>query len=218
MADMNQFLPAMHYGDLSRSEIHRFIPMNAKSLLDVGCWHGNFGDGLKNSRDLVVHGVEMHAAAAIVARTRLEAVFEIDLEHAADWLPPQRYDVITFLDVLEHLQDPWAVLKRARNWLAPGGVVVISLPNIRYFPVLGDIFLHGRFTYTKVGVLDLTHLRFFTKLEIPTLFSKCQFDCIACDGINPTPLPWKWAMLNFLTGGIFDDTRYIQFAAVAKPN
>ena len=217
MADMNADVDQWHYGNPSRSEMLPFVPQGAQVVLDVGCGRGGFGAFLKSQRKLEVHGVELNAEAAQHARQRLDRVFELDLERDADKLPSDRYDVVSFLDVLEHLQDPWSMLKRAHAWLKPGGTVVASLPNLRYYPVLKDLVLSKRFEYEDNGVLDRTHLRFYTASSIERLFVETGFKAPQVQGINPSPLPWKLGLLNRLLGDALGDTRFKQFAISARP-
>jgi SAM-dependent methyltransferase len=106
----------------------------------------------------------MNEAAATEAARHLARVVVADLETAdlVQEFGAASFDVVVFGDVLEHLRDPLTVLRQARPLLRPGGYVVISTPNIAH----GDVrlaLLAGRFNYTKVGILDDTHLRFFTR-------------------------------------------------------
>lgn len=216
MADMNADPTQWHYGDQNRDEMLRFIPNDAQTLLDIGCGRGGFGGHLKSKLNVEVHGVELNAAAAQHARSRLDEVFELDLERNPHELPTGRYDVVTFLDVLEHLQDPWSMLRRAHAWLKPGGTVIASLPNLRYYPVFKDLVLTNRFEYQENGVLDRTHLRFFTVSSVERLFGDTGYRTISVTGINPSPFPWKLGLLNRLLGDALGDTRYMQFAVSGR--
>ena len=218
MADMNADTTQWHYGDQNRDEMVRFIPRDTQAVLDIGCGRGGFGKHLKSKFDVEVHGVELNATAAQHARSRLDKVFEIDLERDPERLPNSRYDVVTFLDVLEHLQDPWSMLRRAHAWLRPGGMVVASLPNLRYYPVLKDLVLTKHFEYQENGVLDRTHLRFFTAVSMGRLFADTGYRAVSVEGINASPFPWKLQLLNKLLHGALDDTRYMQFAVSARLN
>src|SRR4051794_7522872 len=134
-----------------------------KRVLDVGCDTGYVGEQLTALGNRV-SGVECNSVSAAVAADRLEKVVVADVE-TTDLVAefgPGSFDVVVYGDVLEHLRDPLPVLRQARRLLAPGGSVVISIPNIAH----GDIrlaLLAGRFTYTKLGILDETHTRFFTR-------------------------------------------------------
>ena len=134
-----------------------------KRVLDVGCDTGYLGRVLM-ARGCTVSGVEMNDVAAAEAAQYLERVFVADLESAdlVTEFGEGTFDVVVFGDVLEHLRDPLTVLRRARPLLRSGGYVVISTPNIAH----GDVrlaLLRGTFNYSKTGILDDTHLRFFTR-------------------------------------------------------
>jgi 2-polyprenyl-3-methyl-5-hydroxy-6-metoxy-1,4-benzoquinol methylase len=215
MADMNAV--AWHYDDPKRQEIVPFIPPATRKLLDIGCGKGAFGAHLKSLCDIEVHGFEINPVAAAEANKRLDRVFHGDLEKNPDLIPSQAYDCITLLDVLEHLQDPWSLLQQTSKWLQPDGIVVASLPNVRHYPVLKDLLFQKSFRYSNIGVLDRTHLRFFTKVSVQELFIDCGFHVDSLTGINGEPFPWKWGLLNKLSGGALEDTRYLQFVVVGRP-
>ena len=175
------------YLDLPRNEILAFLPPGIGALLDVGCGLGGFGQAAKRQRpDLVVVGLESDPTAAAVATGRLDAVvvgsFPGDVPD--DGGP---FDCISFLDVLEHLADPWSAL-RAAAALAPQGVVLASIPNVRYWPVAWRLLRYGEFTYQDSGVLDRSHLRFFTRTSILELFVSSGFDVLELHAVNPLPL------------------------------
>ena len=134
-----------------------------KRILDVGCDTGYLGEALATFGNYTA-GFEANAATAELARSRLDRVEVGDLESTdlVEMFGRDSFDVVIFGDVLEHLRDPLPVLRQARPLLAPGGSVLISTPNVAH----GDVrlaLLSGRFNYTKLGILDETHTRFFTR-------------------------------------------------------
>lgn len=137
-----------------------------RRVLDVGCSTGYLGTALAG-RGCVVDGVEIDPEAARLAREHLHAVMEVDLdnEDLAKALPGRQYDCIVFADVLEHLRNPRAVLESAISLLAPDGEVVISVPNVTHGSVRLAL-LQGRWDYRDTGLLDRTHIRFFTHESI----------------------------------------------------
>jgi len=135
------------------------------SVLDVGAADGSMARFLRQL-GCRVWGVEFEPSAAALARQWCEAVIEgdveqLDFESAFD----RAFDVILFLDVLEHVKDPLAVLRNALKVLDDRGHVVISLPNIAHAAMRAQM-LSGRFAYTEVGLLDSTHLRFFDPVSV----------------------------------------------------
>jgi trans-aconitate methyltransferase len=143
-----------------RAELQRHVPAGARRVLDLGCASGALGAALR-ARGAEVVGVERDPAYAARARERLDAVVEGDLE-ALDPAALGTFDVLVAGDVLEHLVDPWAVLRRFAACVAPGGTVVVSLPNVRHWEALYALAVQGRFPRRNEGVFDRTHLRWFT--------------------------------------------------------
>lgn len=144
----------------SRPEVARLVPRTARNVIDVGCASGALGRGLKRERPgLAVRGVEPVAEAAEAARAVLDDVHHGGAEDAppTSWPPA---DCVVLADVLEHLVDPWAVLRAWRSRVPDGATFVISLPNVTHWTVRRDLLL-GHFEYRDEGLLDRTHLRFF---------------------------------------------------------
>lgn len=145
------------------SRNHIFVEEARKypRVLECGCSTGFISRLIAGDGSRVV-GVEIDPEAAEEARRFCARVLSIDLNRS-DWTSDvdERFDLVTFGDVLEHLVDPQAVLSNTRNVLAPGGRVLISLPNIAYWTMRAKLLL-GKFEYQSMGLLDYTHLRFFT--------------------------------------------------------
>jgi len=133
-----------------------------KKVLDVGCSSGYLAEAL-TARGCVVSGVEVDVGLAESARPHLEKLVLADVEscNLVEIFGAGSFDVVVFGDVLEHLRDPLPVLRQARPLLAEGGLVVVSVPNIAHGSIRLAL-LQGRFEYQPTGLLDNTHLRFFT--------------------------------------------------------
>ena len=101
--------------------------------------------------------------AAALARQVADVIWEENIETFSLPLEPYSVDVILCMDVLEHLVDPWAVLQKLTPLLANKGVIIASIPNIQHYRVLKDLVFRGKFEYQEDGILDRTHLRFFTR-------------------------------------------------------
>src|ERR1700678_4322870 len=171
--DMTGPSPAVSvYPDVARPEIAAFVPSSVRRLLDVGCSRGAFGS-LMNKRGIEVWGVEPNPQAAAEAEGRIEHV--IIGRYPEDLPAGQTFDCITFNDVLEHMEDPSASLEAARSHLACDGKVLASIPNIRHLSILRDLGLRGRWDYVDVGILDRTHLRFFTRVTMRELFESAGY-------------------------------------------
>ena len=180
-------------------------------VLEVGCASGAVGAELKRQgKAAVVHGVESHGAVASLAEARLDRVWRADVEtlDPAELEPP--YHALVAGDVLEHLRDPWSFLRRISQVLAAGAEIVVSVPNIRYLPVVADLVVRGRFDYRCQGVLDRTHLRFFTRRSVHHLLSGSGFVDVQ---ISQTELSRPWMRR---TARMLGDLGVRQFVARAR--
>jgi ubiquinone/menaquinone biosynthesis C-methylase UbiE len=160
------------YYDGFNQRLFGAVPSRAGRILEVGCARGRLGLELKRQDpSRYVAGVELDADAAQVAKERLDEVFVLDVQAGVPPLEPGSVDCVLFGDVLEHLVDPEDVLRRYRELLAPGGMVLCSVPNVQHFSVVQQL-LRGDFMYQPFGLLDGTHLRFFTAMS----FAKLMLD------------------------------------------
>ncbi len=157
-----------------------FIGKN-KRVVDFGCATGYLAQLLKLN-DCVVTGVDYNQEASKIAEQHCQEVIVADLDFTSvtEIFPNQKFDVAVFGDVLEHLRNPWKVLEDTKNILEPGGYVVASIPNIAHGAVRLAL-LQGKFEYTQFGILDNTHLRFFTKKTIEDLFETTGYSVKAID-------------------------------------
>ncbi len=207
---------AAYYGR-PRREMRRFVPATARRLLDVGCGAGAFAAGLKQERPgLEVWGVEMDPAAAARAERVLDRVLVGDAAAVLPGLGAERFDCIVLNDVLEHVWEPEQLLGRLRPLLGTGGRVVASVPNIRHHSAVADLVFRGKWEYTDEGILDRTHVRFFTRASLPGLFAGGGLVLERVEGINRTGSR-KFKLFDLLTLGRFADMGCLQFACVARP-
>lgn len=169
------FDPAYHLD--ARTEIVSFLNEPPGIVLDVGCGGGATGKLIKEKYPGTrVIGIEVNAHAAEHARQHLDTVIcaSIDSIDLVQQLGDTRVDTVLLLDVLEHLYDPWHALRRIHDWLQPGTRVIASVPNIRNLRTL-DQLAGGRWDYDESGVLDITHLRFFTRSTLRQLFEQTGY-------------------------------------------
>jgi 2-polyprenyl-3-methyl-5-hydroxy-6-metoxy-1,4-benzoquinol methylase len=206
--------PDRYYYD--RKEMIEFVPSNVKKVLDVGCGEGQFGQLLKSRYDVEVWGVEIFEDVAEKARARIDKVLVGDIEAEEFALPPNYFDCIVFNDTLEHLRYPWIVLRRIHANLKENGYVVASIPNVRFYENMKNVVIRKNWEYTDAGVMDKTHLRYFTIKSIRNLFERCEFQVILIKGIKRAKFPWKFGLLNALLFNALDDMRYMQFVCVAR--
>lgn len=182
------------YVDADRREVAPFVPLVGR-LLDVGCGEGAFG-ALIESRGTRVHGIEPNPTAAAIATSRLSAV---TVGRYPDDLPDiEPFGCIVFNDVLEHMPDPSIALAAVRAHLAKGGTLVASVPNVRNISVVAPLVLRGRWDYSDWGILDRTHLRFFTKATMRELFENAGFYVKQQEPINMGTPTGKRKVLRLL--------------------
>lgn len=161
---------------------------------------------------------------ALEADKRLNAVFVGAFGDTLS-LPIGEYDCVVFNDVLEHMVDPAGALGYARTLLKPAGCIVASIPNIRHFPTVWKLVVHGRWEYAEAGTLDRTHLRFFTKESIKNLFREAGYTITQLTGINRYAVNskdeyklWRYfKIIQKLAPHRLEDMAYLQFAVVAFP-
>jgi GT2 family glycosyltransferase/2-polyprenyl-3-methyl-5-hydroxy-6-metoxy-1,4-benzoquinol methylase/glycosyltransferase involved in cell wall biosynthesis len=158
----------------SLKKMLRFIGEN-KRVVDFGCAAGNLAQ-LLSKKGCIVTGVEINPEAAKIAEKYCQDVVIADLDFVSvtEILPVGEFDVAVFGDVLEHLRNPWKVLEETKKILKNSGYVVASIPNIAHGAIRLAL-LEGKFEYTEEGILDNTHLRFFTKKTVDELFDKSGY-------------------------------------------
>ena len=166
------------YSRRDRLEIVSLVPQNSRRILDVGCAAGEVGRRLKELGFAEVIGVEKDAAAAAVAREVYDEVHTGDIVTVGLPYSDGYFDTIIFADVLEHLVEPETILRTMRRLLADDGTIVVSLPNVRFWGVINNL-VEGAWTYTDEGILDRTHLRFFTLQEATKMLEDAGYEIIS---------------------------------------
>lgn len=204
-----------NYFSHDRPEVVELVPAGASIVLDVGCGAGAVGAAIKRGGRKVV-GIEQHPAASAQAAKVLDAVNPVDLNDSvalrafvAEY--EDQFDCVVAADVLEHLYDPWHVLSELVRTLRDGGSVVISLPNVRVLSVLVPLVFRGRFEYRDRGVLDRTHLRFFTRASAQRMVEDAGLRLVTVDRADT---PWRRGWKAWL-GGLVGDLGNEQFLLVA---
>jgi SAM-dependent methyltransferase len=172
---MDENAPYQYFEDVNWGLLRLWNGRTGLRVLDAGCGFATTSARIQKLGNEVT-GIEESAVACEVASKRLAHVVQADLQHAD--LGDARFDVIIFADVLEHVPWPVGVLRNYLRWLAPNGTVIISLPNVGLWSVrLAHLF--GRWQYEETGILDRTHLRFFTRKSARWLLDQCALSPIA---------------------------------------
>lgn len=176
------------YGSANPAVLAR-VPGGVRRVLDVGCGDGTLGAELRRRGVPEVWGITHSAAEAARARTVLTGVFESDLGtwRASDFpADDPGFDLIVCSHVLEHLAEPGRLLQELRRVLQPDGILVVALPNVLHWRQRLE-FLRGRFRYTRGGLMDATHLRFFDVVTARALLEEhgWRVDGFGADGTFP---------------------------------
>ncbi len=193
------------------------VPHSSMSILDVGCGGGDFGVGLRQKcPSAEIFGIEINQEVADRAPALYSKVHVGDVNAVLRQLPDAGFDLIVFNDLLEHLVDPYSCLASCQRILQPGGRILASIPNMRFWPALSDLVFQAEWRYRDAGVMDETHLRFFTEKSIRRMFDEAGFAIEQIHGINKTWIfSWRWRILNLLFRGQLKDCLYPQFAVLA---
>jgi 2-polyprenyl-3-methyl-5-hydroxy-6-metoxy-1,4-benzoquinol methylase len=202
-------------------------------MLDVGCGAGATSVAIKKQYPQgKFYGVELNPNIATIASEKLDKVvvgnFE-DIDYKAHDLKAGSFDTILFADVLEHMYNPWKVLDRTKELLSNGGKVVASIPNISNLQSL-DNLARGKWHYDDFGILDFTHIRFFTRETILEMFAETGYEVLDIyglpldDQLNPgfhldveNNLYTHCLSLKNITKRQLNNLRILQFVVTATP-
>jgi methionine biosynthesis protein MetW len=209
------FKPDNYYQG-NRKEMLRYIPKDVTRTLEFGCGSGLFSEFLKHELKAECWGVEINEKSAEIASTKLDKVIKSDANESLALLPDGGFDCVILNDVLEHLQNPFSLLENLKSKLSNKGVVVLSVPNVRFWNHLRAYVWRGEWDYKDAGILDNTHLRFFTYKSLIKMFRNFGYEIITMEGLNPTHNT-KFIIFNFLLLNRLWDAKFHQFACVIKP-
>jgi 2-polyprenyl-3-methyl-5-hydroxy-6-metoxy-1,4-benzoquinol methylase len=160
------------YGANANEDVLRGLGKISGRLLDVGCGEGAWAPRLRAAGAETLVALDPSAAAVAIAGERYDRAVEGTIEEAdLDGLGGEAFDVIIAADVLEHLIDPWRALRTLRAWAAEEGVLAVSVPNLRFYRLVGNLLMRGEFEYERFGVRDWTHLRWFTRRSLARMLT-----------------------------------------------
>jgi 2-polyprenyl-3-methyl-5-hydroxy-6-metoxy-1,4-benzoquinol methylase len=209
------------YHNNIRSDVFDYLPKTANSILEVGGGTGVTCAAAKKICGAANAGVIDLSSEAIEASTS-----GLDFAVCGDIGNPDflklickshgPFDLILCLDILEHLVDPWAAVEKLHSLLEPGGYILTSIPNVRYFDVSLRLVVRGSWSYADAGILDRTHLRFFTKKTAIKLMTSSG---LKVDKIGSRFAPRKeneFRIINNFTLGLFRELLDFQYFILVK--
>ena len=222
MSDLYQEKDQDYYSGVRFDLLTLFPAKQGLSILEVGAGSGENLVYLKvkNIASKVV-GVEKFLMENTMQQHEIiDSMIIADLETDQLDLAEGSFDLILCPDVIEHLIDPWHVLEKLRKYLRPGGEILISVPNIRFFKVLISILLKGRFEYETSGIMDRTHLRWFCRKDLIQLLEQSGYRVTRASSDFEQRKEWsKKYIFNLLTFGLFKEFFIVQnFIAAKKTN
>lgn len=213
MKNPRQSKTGTDYYHQDKSIIANCIPPGQHTIFDIGCAAGVLGKNLRaNEKVSTLIGAEIFKEAAQDALCFYDSVHIGDIE-TLDLDYDNYFDFVICGDIIEHLRDPDKLLMNIHRWLKKEGTLIVSIPNIRFWRVLIDLVLRGLWEYQDAGILDRTHLRFFTRRSFCVTLEKAGFKiCASPMTIHGT----KKNTFNFLTGKIFEEFLGSQILFIAK--
>jgi 2-polyprenyl-3-methyl-5-hydroxy-6-metoxy-1,4-benzoquinol methylase/Tfp pilus assembly protein PilF len=199
-----------------RPEVAAHVPRFARRVLDCGCGGGEFGKSLKDQGVQEVVGIEIVERAYEIAKDNLDKAYHGSIEEMDLPFEDRYFDCVVFADVLEHLVEPAEALRKVTRCLTEDGLIVISIPNIRFWQQV-QMHVEGRWKYEDAGIMDRTHLRFFCKADLEALIADAGLELVKLVPLSTWPaerLPRDEngrIQLGKATIGPLDDDEYQEF-------
>lgn len=175
-------MSALAYFTADRQELVDFLRLHGRHpvALDIGCAGGRLGRQLLDAGLIErCDGIEPHPEAATQAAAQLDRVWNAPFEAGLEQAPWSDYDLVIMADVLEHLVDPWRALAELQRRVRAGARLLLSVPNVRHYSVVLPLLFRGRFDYADAGILDRTHLHFFTRANLLEAVNRAGWRTIA---------------------------------------
>lgn len=210
-------MKADRYFEGARSDFVSELPENpAAHILEIGCSNGNTGAlALAKKKCGKYTGVEVHEAAAQKAEDRISQVLVGDIERMELPWEDNAFDALILSEVLEHLIDPWQVLRKLHRYLKPGALVFASSPNVSHHRII-RMLLRGEWNLTDDGIMDRTHLRWFTPKSFAAMFEDAGYEVVKLEPMSPFKFQVKLQNALLLGKGSHLFIKQIKIKAIRK--
>lgn len=201
-----------------RSEVAVFLPSDTSEMriLEIGCGAGNFKSNIVGCQEY--WGVEPFEAVAKIASEKLDKVLVGTFKDVYDTLPNNYFDCVICADVIEHMDDEEWFFKNIKLKMKDKSIIVGSIPNVRHVGVLLKLLIWRDWQYSDIGILDKTHLRFFTEKSLKRAFVSNEYTIQEFYGINSVTLKFDSMRVFFKSFGMIfftyllgSDTKFLQF-------
>jgi 2-polyprenyl-3-methyl-5-hydroxy-6-metoxy-1,4-benzoquinol methylase len=214
---------AIYYQE-DRRVMTAFLPEEYNKVLEIGCGEGNFTRNLKPGCE--IWGVEVNSAAGKVALQNMKHVLIGRYDQVADTLPNKYFDLIICNDVIEHMEDHDSFFHAIKEKMKPQGYLIGSIPNVRFYRNLYELLLKKDWRYVDSGILDSTHLRFFTEKSLRRALAASAYRVEKFEGINSArhgSSGFKrilkevfFGIVLIVTFGTYRDIQFLQFGFRVK--
>jgi 2-polyprenyl-3-methyl-5-hydroxy-6-metoxy-1,4-benzoquinol methylase len=203
------------YYQSSRPEMEQLISRPPKRSIEFGCSSGRFSETLKKKYNCETWGIDIDRQSVDVARTKLDKVLFGDVFELLEQLPANYFDYIICNDIIEHLHSPELFFQKVRECLTNDAILVCSLPNVRHWKQVSHYLFLKDWKYKKSGILDYTHLRFYTRKSILRSIKVWGFELEKIKGLRPTIFPFFY-IINLITLNSIEDMRFRQYGIRAR--
>jgi 2-polyprenyl-3-methyl-5-hydroxy-6-metoxy-1,4-benzoquinol methylase len=203
------------YFEANRVEMLQFIVNRPNKCIEFGCSSGEFSALLKSKYQCETWGIDMDEMSIKKAKHKMDKVFLGDALEMMEHLPENFFDLIVCNDFIEHIPAPDQFFQKVRKHLAPGAILICSLPNVRHWKHFNRYLFLKDWKYKKSGILDYTHLRFFTKKSMRRSIRSWGFEIEKMKGLRPTKSPFFY-LFNLLTLNFIGDMRFLQYGFRAR--
>ena len=208
-----------YFSTVRKDLIHLLNDRKFETLLEIGAGNGaGLIQVLKKGIARTVDGVDITRVEGFQEDERIRNFWLGNIEEESFGISYESYDCIICADVLEHLVDPWSIMAKIESWLKPGGLFILSIPNIREISTLSAIFFKGRFRYRpEGGIMDKTHLRFFCRKDVIDLVegSGLRIESVLSNFQTLHEKSWR-TVFNKITLRSFEEFLTVQHFIIAR--